>query len=89
MGKGRQASKKFYNKCSENSRSEIVFRTDIFQKLTLGAPVLSFPFACVRQCSIDENLSVSKTIVNFAGNKPTFYQLKTFEQELNLQKAVC
>ena len=34
----RQASKKFYNKCSENSRSLIVFRTDIFRKLTLGAP---------------------------------------------------
>ena len=34
----RQASKKFYNKCSENSRSQIVFRTDIFRKLTLGAP---------------------------------------------------
>ena len=25
-------------KCSENSRSQIVFRTDIFRKLTLGAP---------------------------------------------------
>ena len=36
----RQASKKFYNKCSENSRSQIVFRTDIFRKLTLGAPDL-------------------------------------------------
>ena len=34
----RQASKKFYNKSSENSRSQIVFRTDIFRKLTLGAP---------------------------------------------------
>ena len=33
-----QTSKKFYNKCSENSRSQIVFRTDIFRKLTLGAP---------------------------------------------------
>ena len=31
----RQASKKFYNKCSENSGSEIVFRTDILRKLTL------------------------------------------------------
>ena len=30
--------KKFYNKCSENSRSQIVFRTDIFRKLSLGAP---------------------------------------------------
>ena len=29
---------KFYNKCSENSRSQIVFRTDIIRKLTLGAP---------------------------------------------------
>ena len=27
-----------YNKCSENSRAQIVFRTDIFQNLTLGAP---------------------------------------------------
>ena len=34
-----EAGKKFYNKCSENSRSQIVFRTDIFRKLTLGAPV--------------------------------------------------
>ena len=33
-----QTSKKFYNKCSENSRFQIVFRTDIFRKLTLGAP---------------------------------------------------
>ena len=33
-----QASKKFNNKCSENSRSQIVFRTDISRKLTLGAP---------------------------------------------------
>ena len=30
----RQASKKFYNKCSENSRSQMVFQTDIFGKLT-------------------------------------------------------
>ena len=29
---------KFYNKCSENSRSQIAFRTDIIRKLTLGAP---------------------------------------------------
>ena len=36
--RGRQATK-FYNKCSErNSRSQIVFRTDIFQKFRLGAP---------------------------------------------------
>ena len=37
-GRGWQASKKFYNKCSENSRSQIVFRTNIFRKLSLGAP---------------------------------------------------
>lgn len=51
--------------------------------------LFKFSFACVRQCFIDEHLSVSKTIVNFAGNKPTFYQLKTCEQQLNLQKTVC
>ena len=28
----------FRKKCSKNSRSQIVFRTDIFRKLTLGAP---------------------------------------------------
>ena len=27
----------FYNKCSENSRSQIFLRTNIFRKLTLGA----------------------------------------------------
>ena len=35
--KGRQA-KKFHNKYSENSICQIFFRTDIFQKLRLGAP---------------------------------------------------
>ena len=34
----RQASKKFNNKCYENSRSQIIFRTDIFQNSSLGAP---------------------------------------------------
>ena len=37
----RQVSEKFYNNCCENSRSQIVFRIDIFRKLTLGAPDLS------------------------------------------------
>ena len=36
--RGRQAGKKVYDKCSENSRSQIVSRTDIFRKLPLGAP---------------------------------------------------
>ena len=31
-------SKKVNNKCFENSRSQIVFRTDSFHKLSLGAP---------------------------------------------------
>ena len=34
--RGRQARN--FTTCSENSRSQIVFRTDILQKLTLGAP---------------------------------------------------
>ena len=44
----RQASKKFYNKCSENSRSQIVFRTDIFGKLTLGAP--DYRYSMLEKC---------------------------------------
>ena len=39
-----QEIKKFYNKCSENSRCQIVFRTDIFKKLTLGVPDCYVPF---------------------------------------------
>ena len=35
---GEAGKQEIYNKCSENSRSQIVFRTDIFRKLTLGAP---------------------------------------------------
>ena len=35
---GEASKQEIYNKCSENSRSEIVFRTDIFLKLALGAP---------------------------------------------------
>ena len=34
---GEAGKQEIYNKCSENSRSQIVFRTDICQKLTLGA----------------------------------------------------
>ena len=41
--RGRQA-KKNCKKCSENSRSQIVFRKGIFRKLTLGAPVFFFFF---------------------------------------------
>ena len=36
--KGRQA-RNLKKKCLENSRSQMAFRTDIFRKLTLGAPV--------------------------------------------------
>ena len=38
--RGRQA-RNFTTNVLENSRSQIVFRTDIFRKLTLGAPVVS------------------------------------------------
>ena len=36
--RGRQARNFTTNAGSENSRSQIVFRTDIFRTLTLGAP---------------------------------------------------
>ena len=37
---GEAGKQEILQKCFENSRSQIVFRTDIFRKLTLGAPVL-------------------------------------------------
>ena len=33
---GEAGKQEILNECSENSRSQIVFRTDIFRKLTLG-----------------------------------------------------
>ena len=39
---GEVCRQEIYNKCSEKSRSPIVFRTDIFQKLTLGAAALMY-----------------------------------------------
>ena len=36
--RGRQASKKFYNKCSENSRSQIFFSNRYFPKIDVGCP---------------------------------------------------
>ena len=38
--RGRQA-RNFTSECSEDSRSQIVFRTDVFRKLMLGVPALS------------------------------------------------
>ena len=44
--RGREA-RNFTTKCSENSRSQIVLRTDIFRNLTLGAPVISYQVLAV------------------------------------------
>ena len=68
---GEQASKTFYNKCSENSRSQIVLRTDIFQKLSLGAP---------EQC-----LGLSK-ITTLVDNK-VFDQRRRRKKRQKLEKA--
>ena len=38
MGNYETGKQEILQQCSENSRSQIVFRTDIFRKLTLGAP---------------------------------------------------
>ena len=38
---GEAGKQEIYHKCSENSRSQIVFRTDISRKLTLGAPAVT------------------------------------------------
>ena len=37
---GEAGKQEFYNKCSENSRSQIVLRTDIFPKIVVGCPCL-------------------------------------------------
>ena len=50
--RGRQASKKSDNKCSKNSRSQIVFRTAFFEKLSLSAPE-GFAFLSVGTVFID------------------------------------
>ena len=55
----RQASKKFFNKCSENSRSQMVFRTYIFRKLTLSAPDDLYCFCASAVHSATRQLTVS------------------------------
>ena len=35
---GEAGKQEILQQCSENSRSQMVFQTDIFRKLTLGAP---------------------------------------------------
>ena len=64
----RQVSKKFYNKCSENPRSQIVFRTDILQKLTLGAPdwIINGYYLILLDCS---QPVTNKGISNHPGEK--------------------
>ena len=47
--RGRQARNIYCNKSSENSRSQIIFRTDIFRKLTLDAPAGSLTRAVVEK----------------------------------------
>ena len=69
----RAGSNKFYNKCFENSRSQIVFRTDIFPKLTLGAPevgvlVLSHFVKPVALCN--------KKAVALCNNRPSHFVIK-------------
>ena len=66
--KGGQA-RNFYNKCSENSRSQMVFRTDIFQKLTLGAPVFLIRYHLVPQQGtkkIDRTYKENKVVERYA-----------------------
>ena len=56
----RQASNKFYKICSENSRFQVVFRTDIFQKVTLGAPEILIGRITVPQKAL--NLILLQTV---------------------------
>ena len=58
----RPANKKFYNKFSENSRSQIAFRTDGFQKLTLGAPDI-------------KDVNVLNSVQKFLGDNEANFQL--------------
>ena len=44
--RGRRASNKFYKKCCKNSRSQIVFRTDILPKTVVGCPWKLNKFEC-------------------------------------------
>ena len=46
---GEEGKQEIYNKCSENSRSQIVFRTDISRKLKLGVPAVTLATFSVRK----------------------------------------
>ena len=79
----RQTSKNFWKKCSENFRSQIGFRTDIFRKLSLGAP------ECCEKPDVKTRSPCKEGFSSFPSLRPA---LKTFfrgpENEL-LQIWVC
>ena len=52
-----QVSKKFYNKCSKNSSSQIVSRTDIFPKIAVGCPCVYWT-ASIVEWNISESFSL-------------------------------
>ena len=53
----RQASKKFYNKCFENSRSQIVFRTDILPKIVVGSALSTGLYSLLNARDASRNVS--------------------------------
>ena len=56
---GEAGKQEIYNKCSENSRSQMVFRTDIFRKLRLSAPDDLYCFCASAVHSVTRRLTVS------------------------------
>ena len=86
QAKEKQASKKFYNKCSENSRSQIVFRTDIFRKLTLGAPEILIishfrvPPGLLHQTEVESGGFWDSEVVCLASRRPLFAWVPSAQQ---------
>ena len=90
----RVGSKKFYNKCSENSRSQIVFRTDIFKKSSLGSPDVWRSGACFskdlitfkarRQTRFSNQIRVKSSIV--PKNKPVNFAALTDSLTVSFSK---
>ena len=83
--RGRQA-RNFLNKCSENSRSQIIFRTDIFRKLSLGAPDNRHGVYQVNCCAVYQRKALRRLILFLTSCAVAWPSLRSLRSTLHFSE---
>ena len=90
----RQASKKFFRKWSENSRPQIVFRTDNFPKIVVGCPwkenvLPQIDLDNIVNVNNNHHLDNSEKIFRFGQkHNPSFFRLLSTDYKHKLRVVV-